>query len=212
MDINKITGENIRHFRKAKGMTLRELESLVGITNSTLSKYERNKIPISTMVVEKISKALNVSPTTLMGWDVPEDVAFGSDNVEVPNLGEVAGGIPVDAIEDRCNKFSITEALARTGQFATFEIKGNSMSPKINDGDTVLVKYQPMVDSGDVAIIYMNDFQVTCKKVFFLDDGKVKIQAYNEEVYGTKVYTKKELEDMNFRILGKVILVVRDNF
>ena len=212
MDINKITGENIRHFRKAKGMTLRELESLVGITNSTLSKYERNKIPISTMVVEKISKALNVSPTTLMGWDVPEDAAFGSDNVEVPNLGEVAGGIPVDAIEDRCNKFSITEALARTGQFATFEIKGNSMSPRINDGDTVLVKYQPMVSSGDVAILYMNDFQVTCKKVFFLDDGKVKIQAYNEEVYGTKVYTKKELEDMNFRILGKVILVVRDNF
>ncbi len=212
MDINKITGENIRHFRKAKGMTLRELESLVGITNSTLSKYERNKIPISTMVVEKISKALNVSPTTLMGWDVPEDVAFGSDNVEVPNLGEVAGGIPVDAIEDRTNKFSITEALARTGQFATFEIKGNSMSPKINDGDTVLVKYQPMVSSGDVAILYMHDYQVTCKKVFFLDDGKVKIQAYNEEVYGTKVYTKKELEDMNFRILGKVILVVRDNF
>lgn len=212
MDRNKITGDNIRHFRKAKGMTLRELESLVGITNSTLSKYERNKIPISTMVVEKISKALNVSPTTLMGWDVPEDVAFGSDNVEVPNLGEVAGGIPVDAIEDRCNKFSITEALARTGQFATFEIKGNSMSPKINDGDTVLVKYQPMVSSGDVAILYMHDYQVTCKKVFFLDDGKVKIQAYNEEVYGTKVYTKKELEEMNFRILGKVILVVRDNF
>ena len=59
MDINKITGENIRHFRKAKGMTLRELESLVGITNSTLSKYERNKIPISTMVVEKIAQALN---------------------------------------------------------------------------------------------------------------------------------------------------------
>ena len=86
------------------------------------------------------------------------------------------------------------------------------MSPKINDGDTVLVKYQPMVDSGDVAIIYMNDFQVTCKKVFFLNDGKVKVQAYNEEVYGTKVYTKAELEEMNFRILGKVILVVRDNF
>lgn len=211
MDINKITGENIRHFRKAKGMTLRELESLVGITNSTLSKYERNKIPISTMVVEKISKALNVSPTTLMGWDTDDD-ALGTDTVEVDNLGAVAGGIPVDAIEDRCNKFSITEALARTGQFATFEIKGNSMSPKINDGDTVLVKYQPMVESGDVAIIYMNDFQVTCKKVFFLADGKVKVQAYNEEVYGTKVYTKAELKDMNFRILGKVILVVRDNF
>lgn len=211
MNRNTITANNIRKYRKMKGMTLQELGDKVGMTRSAISKYELDRIPIKNNVLEKIAQALNVSPLTLMGWDTEED-ALGSDNVEVPNLGEVAGGIPVDAIEDRCNKFSITEALARTGQFATFEIKGNSMSPKINDGDTVLVKYQPMVSSGDVAILYMNDFQVTCKKVFFMNDGKVKVQAYNEEVYGTKVYTKKELEDMNFRILGKVILVVRDNF
>ena len=211
MNRNTITANNIRKYRKMKGMTLQELGDKVGMTRSAISKYELDRIPIKNNVLEKIAQALNVSPLTLMGWDTEED-ALGTDTVEVDNLGAVAGGIPVDAIEDRCNKFSITEALARTGQFATFEIKGNSMSPKINDGDTVLVKYQPMVSSGDVAILYMNDYQVTCKKVFFLDDGKVKIQAYNEEVYGTKVYTKKELEEMNFRILGKVILVVRDNF
>ena len=211
MNRNTITANNIRKYRKMKGMTLQELGDKVGMTRSAISKYELDRIPIKNNVLEKIAQALNVSPLTLMGWDTEED-ALGTDTVEVDNLGAVAGGIPVDAIEDRCNKFSITEALARTGQFATFEIKGDSMSPKINDGDTVLVKYQPMVESGDVAIIYMNDFQVTCKKVFFLDDGKVKVQAYNEEVYGTKVYTKAELKDMNFRILGKVILVVRDNF
>ena len=211
MNRNTITANNIRKYRKMKGMTLQELGDKVGMTRSAISKYELDKIPIKNTILEKIAQALNVSPLTLMGWETDDD-ALGTDTVEVDNLGAVAGGIPVDAIEDRTNKFSITEALARTGQFATFEIKGNSMSPKINDGDTVLVKYQPMVDSGDVAIIYMNDFQVTCKKVFFLNDGKVKVQAYNEEVYGTKVYTKKELEEMNFRILGKVILVVRDNF
>ena len=211
MNRNTITANNIRKYRKMKGMTLQELGDKVGMTRSAISKYELDRIPIKNNVLEKIAQALNVSPLTLMGWDTEED-ALGTDTVEVDNLGAVAGGIPVDAIEDRCNKFSITEALARTGQFATFEIKGNSMSPMINDGDTVLVKYQPMVDSGDVAIIYMNDFQVTCKKVFFLNDGKVKVQAYNEEVYGTKVYTKAELKEMNFRILGKVILVVRDNF
>lgn len=210
MNRNTITANNIRKYRKMKGMTLQELGDKVGMTRSAISKYELDKIPIKNNVLEKIAQALNVSPLTLMGWET--DDALGTDTVEVDNLGAVAGGIPVDAIEDRCNKFSITEALARTGQFATFEIKGNSMSPKINDGDTVLVKYQPMVESGDVAIIYMNDFQVTCKKVFFLADGKVKIKAYNEEVYGTKVFTQAELKDMNFRILGKVILVVRDNF
>lgn len=205
-------GERLKRIRKDKGMTAGELAAKVGVSRPTITRYEIGLITMSVDMVGKIADALHVSPLDIMGVNYAEEEPFGNDNIEVPNLGTVAGGIPVDAIEDRCNKFSITEALARTGQFATFEIKGNSMSPKINDGDTVLVKYQPMVDSGDVAIIYMNDFQVTCKKVFFLDDGKVKIQAYNEEVYGTKVFTKAELKEMNFRILGKVILVVRDNF
>ena len=86
------------------------------------------------------------------------------------------------------------------------------MAPKINDGDTVLVRYQSMVSSGDVAIIYMHDYQTTCKKIFFQEDGSVRLVAYNEAVYAPKTYTAKELEEINFRILGKVILVVRDRF
>lgn len=212
MDRNKITGENIRKYRKMRGLTLEELAAQIGKTDGTLSKYERNEVPIKSGVLEKIAIALHVSPTVLMGYDIEEEKVFGTDNVEVPNLGEVAGGIPVDAIEDRTEKFSITNALADTGEFCTFDIKGDSMAPRINDGDVVLVKYQPMVSSGDVAILYMNDYQVTCKKVFFLENGKVKIQAYNEDVYATKIFTKKELEEMNFKILGKVVLVVRNEF
>ena len=69
-----------------------------------------------------------------------------------------------------------------------------------------------MVNSGDVAVIYMYDYQVTCKQIFFLDNGSVRIHAYNESVYATKTFTSKELEEMNFQIVGKVVLVVRDNF
>lgn len=204
-----IASRNLKRIRNEKGLSQQELGKRIGCTSQTISRYENGIYKLSAPTIEKLSKALGVSPISLMGWDNTNDI---EDCVPLPNLGTVAGGIPIDAIEDRTEKFAITNALNRTGIYCTFDIKGNSMMPYINDGDTVLVRYQPTVNSGDVAIIYMYDYSVTCKKVFFLDNGKIKIQAYNEDAFATKIYTRSELADMNFRVLGKVILVVRDTF
>lgn len=204
------TGNKIRQLRLQKGMSLEDLAKLIGTTRQTMSKYERDLIDMSNNKLVQIANALRVSPASLIDWS--EDNPLGNDITDLPSLGEVAGGIPIDAIEDRAVKFSITDALAKTGEYATFDIKGDSMAPKINDGDTVLVRYQSMVSSGDVAILYMYDYQTTCKKIFFQEDGSIKIVAYNEAVFAPKTYTAKELEEINFRILGKVILVVRDRF
>lgn len=199
-------GKNVKMLRKEKHITTTELGEKVGVAPATISRYENGKIRISHEMIEKLAKALQVSPLVLMGYE--ED----DDTVPVQTLGEVAGGIPIDSIEDRFEEFSISKALAKTGNFATFMIKGNSMSPKINDGDVVLVRYGSEVSSGDVAIVYMYDYQVTCKKVYFLEKGKVKVEAYNQDVYATKTYNKNELQEINFQILGKVILVVRSDF
>ncbi len=203
-------GERIRRTRKDQGLTALELSEKVGVSRQTLTRYETGDIRVSLEILEKIAQALHVLPTELMGITDPE-----ADTVPVPTLGEVAGGPPIDALEDAYEEFSISKALAKRGQFATFKIKGESMSPRINDGDVVLVQYGAAVDSGDVAIVMMGQgdlVQVTCKKVFFLEGGKVKLQAYNEEIYTTKVFTRYELEEMNFRVLGKVVLVVRNEF
>lgn len=205
-----IVSKNLKRIRKEKGISQYELGNLIGCSSQTISRYENGKFRLSSQTIEKLAKALNVSPIVLMGWEDISDLE--ADTVPLQNLGTVAGGIPIDAIEDRTERFSITNALNQTGTYCTFDIKGDSMKPLINDGDTVLVRYQPTVNSGDVAILYMFDFAVTCKKVFFLDNGRIKIQAYNEEAFATKIYTRSELAEMNFKILGKVILVVRDTF
>lgn len=202
-------GGKIRRYRKLAGLTTEELAKRVNISRPTISRYESDEINISVDMIGKIAKALNISPVELL------DLSYLDSEVEavpVPTLGEVAGGPPIDALEDAYEEFSISKALSQRGTFATFKIKGDSMSPKINDGDVVLVQYGADVSSGDVAICYMFDYQVTCKKVFFLEGGKLRLQAYNEEIFSTKTFTKSELEDMNFQILGKVVLVVRNEF
>ena len=202
-------GGKIRRYRKLAGLTTEELAKRVNVSRPTISRYESDEINISVDMIGKIAKALNISPVELL------DLSYLDSEVEavpVPTLGEVAGGPPIDALEDAYEEFSISKALAQRGTFATFKIKGDSMAPKINDGDVVLVQYGADVASGDVAICYMYDYQVTCKKVFFLEGGKLRLQAYNEEIFSTKTFTKAELEEMNFQILGKVVLVVRNEF
>ena len=202
-------GGKIRRYRKLAGLTTEELAKRVNVSRPTISRYESDEINISVDMIGKIAKALNISPVELL------DLSYLDSEVEavpVPTLGEVAGGPPIDALEDAYEEFSISKALAQRGTFATFKIKGDSMAPRINDGDVVLVQYGADVASGDVAICYMYDYQVTCKKVFFLEGGKLRLQAYNEEIFSTKTFTKAELEEMNFQILGKVVLVVRNDF
>lgn len=199
-------GQMLRMYRKQRGMTAKDVADKVGVARATVSRYETGDIEVSISMAEKLAKALGISPMDLI--DLPDE----DDTVPVPTLGEVAGGPPIDALEDAYEEFSISKALAQRGTFATFKIKGDSMAPRINDGDVVLVQYGADVASGDVAICYMYDYQVTCKKVFFLEGGKLRLQAYNEEIFSTKTFTKAELEEMNFQILGKVVLVVRNEF
>lgn len=199
-------GQLLRMYRKQRGMTAQDVADKVGVARATVSRYETGDIEVSISMAEKLAKALRISPMDLI--DLPDE----EDTVPVPTLGEVAGGPPIDALEDAYEEFSISKALAQRGTFATFKIKGDSMAPRINDGDVVLVQYGADVASGDVAICYMYDYQVTCKKVFFLEGGKLRLQAYNEEIFSTKTFTKAELEEMNFQILGKVVLVVRNEF
>lgn len=61
-------GDRIREKRKIKGYTLEQLADEIGITKSTVLKYENGSIAIPSDKIEKIAKSLNVSPAYLMGW------------------------------------------------------------------------------------------------------------------------------------------------
>lgn len=62
--------ENLKKYRLEKSMTLEELANIIGVSRQTVQKYESgiiSNIPFDK--IEKLSKALNISPSILMGWD-----------------------------------------------------------------------------------------------------------------------------------------------
>ena len=93
--------------------------------------------------------------------------------------------------------------MARQGEFFGLKIRGNSMEPKFSEGDVVIVRKQPDVDSGTIAIVMVNGDEATVKKIQKFDGG-INLVPSNSS-YDIKTYTNEQIEKLPVRILGKVV-------
>lgn len=130
-------------------------------------------------------------------------LAERSTGVKIPVLGRVAAGVPIEAIQDVLGEEEITEDMASTGEFFGLRISGDSMSPDIQDGDTVIVKQQNDAESGDIVIVYVNGHDATCKRLRKYRDG-VELVPINPS-YDTKFYSDVEIEKTPVKIIGRVM-------
>ena len=124
--------------------------------------------------------------------------------VKIPVLGTVVAGLPMEAIENIVDYEEITPALAAQGEFFALRIKGQSMEPRICEGDVVIVKKQEDIESGDTAIVLVNGDEATVKKVKKTEEG-ITLIANNIAVYSPHFYSNKEIEELPVRIIGKVV-------
>ena len=193
-------GAKLHDLRKQNNMTLEEVGNAVGVGKSTVRKWETGEI--ANMRRDKISKlaeALHTTPAYLMGWDESLSVAA----VRIPVLGKVAAGIPITAVENIIDYEEIPSSMAETGEYVALQIKGSSMEPRMFEGDIVIVKVQPSVDSGDVAVVIVNGNEATVKKVQ-LRPGGIVLQPFNSS-YDPMLYTNEDIENIPVRIFGKVV-------
>ncbi len=124
--------------------------------------------------------------------------------VRIPILGKVVAGIPMEAIENIEGWEEITPKLAASGEYFALKIKGESMEPKLHEGDIVIVRKQNDVDSGDTAIVLVNGDEATVKQIKKTDEG-IMLVGLNLNVYQPHFYTKKQIESFPIQIIGKVV-------
>lgn len=189
--------------RKELGLTLEEVGNFVGVSKSTVKKWETGYI--DNMKRDKIAllaQILEVSPLSILGINY-SDTKQTSKGIKIPVLGKVQAGIPVEAIEDIIDYEEITPEMARTGEFFGLQIRGDSMDPKFSDGDVVIVRKQPDVNTGDIAIVLVNGDEATVKKIKKQSDGISLIPT--NPAYDIMFYTNKEIETLPVIVLGKVV-------
>ncbi len=198
-------GEKIKMLREQKGLTLEELGNKVGVGKSTIRKWELGII--ANMKRDKIAilaDALNVSPAYLMGWDSKEKFNIKkTTGIKINVLGRVAAGIPIEAIEDIIDTEEISEEMASTGEFFGLKIKGDSMEPRIYDGDVVIVRQQNDADSGDIVIALVNGDDATCKRLVKYASG-IGLISLNSK-YAPMMFSEEDISNKPVKIIGKVV-------
>ena len=192
----------VRELRLAKSLSQEQLAEKIGLTKQAISQYERGERNPSMTVLDALCDFFNVSSDYLLGKD-SVTLRFVGSCVRIPVLGRVAAGVPIDAIEDVLDWEEIPEAMAATGEFFGLRIKGDSMQPRIAEGDVVIVRSQPDAESGDVVIVQENGDRATCKRLMKHETG-ISLISFNP-VYPPIVYTNEEIKSLPVTIVGKVV-------
>jgi repressor LexA len=124
--------------------------------------------------------------------------------VELPLLGAVAAGVPIEAVASG-ETMTVPEAfLRKSGQHYVLKVRGNSMvDAHISDGDFVVVNERHDADNGEMVIAMMHGSSATVKKFYRERDGRIRLQPANETMQPMYVH------ENDISIQGVVVGVLR---
>ena len=125
------------------------------------------------------------SPSVIKGG-LDEDKR-NNDNIEIPVLGKIAAGTPVEAIQNEVSRIPLPDNLEKNGEYFGLKIQGDSMiDAGINEGDTVIVKKTDTADNGKIVVALIDDHEAMLKRI--RRKGKtVALESANKN-YETKIF------------------------
>lgn len=173
-------GANIKRLRTAENLSQAELGKIAGVTDKAVSTWESGlKIP-RMGAIEKMAAHFGVPKSAIIDDDIPAPAPIPAgfeplpERKRVPRVGQITCGEPILAEE---NVEGYDEVPQIWNADFTLRCKGDSMEPKIKNGDIVAIHSQPQVENGEVAAVLI-DGEATLKRVFLFADH-IELRAEN---------------------------------
>lgn len=201
-----VRGDRIREERQKRGLTLRQLAQMANISFGYLYHIEHGRNVPSVAVLRRIADALGVPVSEFIEGD---DGGRGTDAdlVRIPLLGQTHAGEPALA-EQVLDEYLLVprDMLPRggEGEFFALRVHGNCMEPLIPEGSTVIVRRQPDVEPGRIAVVLWPDVNEAQIRRVYRSDGRIVLQAVNPQ------YPPIILNRSTVRVLGQVVKVLAD--
>lgn len=202
-EMRKLFSKRLSEMMQRENINQVELSRIIGVSESTVGKWILCKSMPRMGIIQKLADHFHVGKSYFLE-EAPKDSSPTGRGVRIPVLGRVVAGIPIEAVEEILDYEEITPELAATGEFFALQVKGDSMLPKLEEGDVVIVKKQADVETGDIAIVLVNGDEATIKQVKKVTGG-IMLYGFNPDVYEPHFYSNQQIEDLPVRILGKVI-------
>lgn len=210
--------ERFKEALRMRGRTQADICHITGIGKSAISQYMKGSFVPKQQRVYAIAKALNVSESWLMGYDVPPEpqkepqkepknhslefvpVEYNPTH-KIPVLGRISAGLPLYA-EQNIEGYVYTE-LNGGNEYFGLRVVGDSMNAAgILQGDVIIVRQQEEVEDGEIAVVMVGSDDATVKR--FHQDGTTVVlspQSYNPS-HQAQIYNLKET---NVRVIGKIV-------
>ena len=188
---------NIAVLRKENKMGQQALAKILGVSRSTISMWEIGASQPDNEMLANMAELFNTSIDYILGR------SERSSGIWVPVLGHVAAGIPIEAVEDILDYEEISQAMASQGEHFALKIKGDSMEPRIKDGDVVIVRKQDHADNGDIAVVLVNGDEATVKRIKKRPAGLL-LSPFNPS-YEPMLYSNEDIAKLPVTILGRVV-------
>ena len=124
-------------------------------------------------------------------------------NAGIPILGQIAAGVPIEAIQQETGRIQAPDDLLGSGDHFALEVKGDSMiQAGILDGDVVIIKRTETADSGDIVVALVDNEEATLKRLRKRGNS-VALEAANP-AYETRIFGPDRV-----RVQGKLVAMIR---
>lgn len=189
----------VRDFLAQRGHppTIGELAEMLEVTGPT-AYASVNQLVRKGYLKREPNKRRGISIAREPRDEVPEQV-------EVPVLGHVSAGPLSFAEENVIGHVSVDAYLVKSGRYFGLQVMGDSMNGAgIRDGDTVVVRHQPLAEDGDIVVACVGD-EGFVKRLAYSPD-RIELRSENPK-YPPREIGPDEIEE--FRIVGRVVAHVR---
>ena len=198
-------GERIREKRKELRISADELANLLGVSRSTIFRYENGdieKVPIDTLLL--ISKVLNTTLIYIMGWENDDNKLekIGPNHFhEIPICKHINSNYPNLQSED-IEGYGMFD-VDKPENFIAFQANDDSMiNARIRENDLVLVHKQNYATSGQIVVCIIGENDAILRRYF--EKGDVVILQPNNPNYDPIIVNKDQFKEGTVKIVGVV--------
>jgi repressor LexA len=135
--------------------------------------------------------------------DRPAAPAATNDSRELPILGKIAAGTPIEAIQHERDRMVVPESLLGSGEHFVLEVQGDSMiNAGIYDGDHVIIRRGPTANSGEIVVALVMGEEATLKRLR-KKGASIALEAANP-AYETRIFGPDQVQ-----VQGKLVGLIR---
>lgn len=197
-----IMSKNIIKFMKENNVDRRKLSKDLNIKYTTLSDWINAKTYPRIDKIEMLANYFNVNKSDL----VEDKSTINSIDTlpvrEIPIVSQISAGLPIYAEENILERtFIATKQLNSSKEIFGLRVSGDSMDKEFRDGDVVIVEKDSVVENGQIAVVQVNGYNATVKRVRYEKDRIILIPESNNPAHYPQVYS----QDDEVKIIGKVV-------